>query len=81
MRRSGAEFYDHVKATMLDEIVDIILGSENGVFTAPVSEVKKYNTPAAWAGYKIMRYLYNEGVIESGGAQETLDLKGDSTKV
>ena len=74
MRRTSVHISNEDKARMLDDIVEILIGCENSVMTAPAEIIKKYKTPASWAGYKIMRYLYDNKVIEPGGAQETLDI-------
>lgn len=74
MRRTHKLISCEEKARMLDEIADLLISCENGVMTAPPEVIKKYKTPAAWAGYKIMRFLYENRVIEPGGAQETLDI-------
>ena len=74
MRRTSRAISCEEKSRMLDEIADILITCENGVMTAPPEVIKKYKTPAAWAGYKIMRYLFENKVIEPGGAQETLNI-------
>lgn len=74
MRRTNRAISCEEKSRMLDEIADILITCENGVMTAPPDVIKKYKTPASWAGYKIMRYLFENKVIEPGGAQETLNI-------
>lgn len=74
MRRTNKPISCEEKSRMLDEIADILIGCENGVMTAPPEIIKRYKTPASWAGYKIMCYLYENKVIEPGGEQETLNL-------
>lgn len=74
MRRTNKPISCEEKSRMLDEIADILINCENGVMEAPAEVIKKYKTPASWAGYKIMRYLFDNKIIEPGGAQETLDI-------
>ena len=74
MRRTNKLISCEEKSRMLDEIADILINCENGVMEAPAEVIKKYKTPASWAGYKIMRYLFENKVIEPGGEQETLNL-------
>lgn len=74
MRRTNRAISCEEKSRMLDEIADILITCENGVMTAPPDVIKKYKAPASWAGYKIMRYLFENKVIEPGGAQETLNI-------
>lgn len=74
MRRTNKPISCEEKSKMLDDIAEIIINCENGVMEAPAEVIKKYKTPASWAGYKIMRYLFDNKIIEPGGAQETLDI-------
>ena len=74
MRRTVRVITEKEKAEMLDEVTQMIIDAENGVMTAPDNVVMARRYPTAWAGYKIMRFLFDKGVIEPGGAQETLKL-------
>ena len=74
MRRTEKVITDKEKAEMMDEVTQMILDAENGVMTAPDDIVMARKYPTAYAGYKIMRFLFDKGVIEPGGAQETLKI-------
>lgn len=74
MRMTQVKHSCEQKSKMLDDIAEIIINCENGVMEAPAEIIKRYKTPASWAGYKIMSYLFEHKVIEPGGEQETLNL-------
>lgn len=74
MRKTFIALDAEQKAKMLDDIADIIITCQEGVMQAPAEVVRKYKTPAGYAGYKIQRYLYDNRIIEPGEAQERLDV-------
>ena len=74
MRTTGIKMSVEKKAKLLDEIVEILLDCHNRKGDIPKEIEKQYRTPANWAGYRIMLHLWGQGVIEKGGAQETLNI-------
>ena len=61
----GENLSDQMKLLLFDEVVKIVISSENHEDVTK-EEIKQYGSPCGMAGYKILRLLYDNKVIEPG---------------
>lgn len=63
--KHGQHIPDEKKIRLFDEVVNIVIESENREDVTR-EELKKYGNPCGMAGYKILRMLFDNKVIEPG---------------
>lgn len=63
--KKGQNLPDKIKIQLFDEVVKILIDAENRTEVTK-EEIKQYGNPCGMAGYKILRLLFDNKVIEPG---------------